>query len=279
MIREPLLNELGEFLKARRAEVTPDQVGLPTGGQRRRVSGLRREEVALLAAVSTEYYTRIEQGRLPASAPLLEDLARVLHLNDDQRAYLFDLAAKPTLSTAPRTEGQQVDEQVQRLLDDLSATPAFVIGRCTDILAWNGLAAAVFTDFAAIPVEDRSYIRLLFTDPALQRLYADWEEVTRLAIAQLRMETTRYPHEPRLAALIQELTESDARFRRWWGQHDVAVRGKGTKTLHHPVVGELVLDWDTLICGPDPDQSIIIWTAAPGSASRAKLLQMDGGLR
>lgn len=271
MIREPRLNELGEFLKARRAEVTPEQAGLADDGQRRRVTGLRREEVARLAAVSTEYYTRIEQGRLQASAPLLDDLARVLHLNDDQRAYLFDLAAKPTPSTAPRAQLQQVDEQVQRMLDDLTATPAFVIGRCTDVLAWNSLAAAVFTDFAAIPDDERSYIRLLFTDPAMQRLYADWEEVTRLAIAQLRMETTRYPDEPRLAALVQELTASDARFRRWWGEHDVAARGKGTKVLHHPVVGELSLDWDTLICGPDPDQNIVIWTAAPGSPSRGKL--------
>ncbi|WP_405668124.1 helix-turn-helix transcriptional regulator [Streptomyces sp. NBC_01166] len=271
MIREPRLNELGEFLKARRAEVTPEQAGLADDGQRRRVTGLRREEVARLAAVSTEYYTRIEQGRLQASAPLLDDLARVLHLNVDQRAYLFDLAAKPTPSTAPRAQLQQVDEQVQRMLDDLTATPAFVIGRCTDVLAWNSLAAAVFTDFAAIPDDERSYIRLLFTDPAMQRLYADWEEVTRLAIAQLRMETTRYPDEPRLAALVQELTASDARFRRWWGEHDVAARGKGTKVLHHPVVGELSLDWDTLICGPDPDQNIVIWTAAPGSPSRGKL--------
>ncbi|WP_372352337.1 helix-turn-helix domain-containing protein [Streptomyces sp. KL116D] len=274
MIREPRLNELGEFLKARRAEVTPDQVGLAPEGRRRRVAGLRREEVARLAAVSTEYYTRIEQGRLQASAALLDDLARVLLLNYDQRAYLFELAAKPTPSTAPRTEGQQVDEQVQRMLDDLTATPAFVIGRCTDVLAWNRLATAVFTDFAAVPDEQRSYIRLLFTDAAMQRLYADWEEVTRLAIAQLRMETTRYPDEPRLAALVQELTASDARFRRWWGEHEVATRGKGTKTLHHPVVGELVLDWDTLICGPDPDQCVIIWTAAPGSASHKKLREL-----
>ncbi|MFD7776984.1 transcriptional regulator [Streptomyces sp. NPDC059753] len=211
---------------------------------------------------------------MQASAPLLEALAHVLHLNDDQRVYLFELAAKAAPSTAQRAERQEVDHQVQRMLDDLSSTPAFVIGRCTDVLAWNSLAAVVFTDFAAVPEERRSYIRLLFTDPAMQRLYADWEEVTRLAIAQLRMETTRYPDEPRLAALVKELTDSDARFRRWWQEHDVAARGEGTKILHHPSAGELTLDWDTLNCGPDPDQHIIIWTAAPGSDTHDRLQQL-----
>ncbi|MFI6374412.1 helix-turn-helix domain-containing protein [Streptomyces sp. NPDC050546] len=264
MNRNPHLNELGEFLKARRAELTPSEVGL-RGGQRRRVRGLRREEVALLAAISTEYYARIEQGRLQASAPLLNELAQVLRLNEDQRTYLFELAAKDTVRLSTSRDRQQVDTQLQRMLDDLTATPAFVIGRRTDILGWNQLAAALWTDFARYPVRERVFVRLLFTEPWMRELYADWEEVTRLAIAQLRMESARYPGDRALTALVDELSDRDAQFRQWWTEHDVAARGKGTKKLRHQVVGELTLDWDTLTCATDPEQHIIVWTAAPGS--------------
>lgn len=266
MNRNPHLNELGEFLKARRAELSPSEVGL-RGGQRRRVRGLRREEVALLAAISTEYYARIEQGRLQASTPLLNEIAQVLRLNEDQRTYLFELAAKDRVRPSRSGDRQQVDTQLQRMLDDLTATPAFVIGRRTDILGWNQLAAALWTDFARFPEQERVFVRLLFTEPWMRELYVDWEEVTRLAIAQLRMETARYPGDQRLAALVEELSARDAQFRQWWTEHDVAMRGKGTKKLRHPAVGELTLDWDTLTCGTDPEQHIIVWTAAPGSPS------------
>jgi transcriptional regulator with XRE-family HTH domain len=266
MNRNPHLNELGEFLKARRAELTPSDVGL-RGGPRRRVKGLRREEVALLAAISTEYYTRIEQGRLQASAPLLDEIAQALRLNDDQRTYLFDLAAKERVRPAVYRERQQVDPQLQRMLDDLSASPAFVIGRCTDILGWNRLAAALWTDFGRYAVQERVFVRLLFTEPWMRELYVDWEEVTRLAIAQLRMESARYPDDQPLTALVEELSARDPQFRQWWTEHDVAMRGNGVKKLRHPVVGELTLDWNTLTCGTDPDQHIIVWNAEPGSAS------------
>ncbi|MFF5307943.1 helix-turn-helix domain-containing protein [Streptomyces massasporeus] len=266
MNRDPHLNELGEFLKARRAELSPSDVGL-RGGQRRRVSGLRREEVALLAAISTEYYTRIEQGRLQASAPLLDEIAQVLRLNEAQRVYLSELAAKQTARLPASGDRQQVDPQLQRMLDDLTATPAFVIGRRTDILGWNQLAAALWTDFGRYPEHERVFIRLLFTEPWMRELYADWEEVTRLAIAHLRMESARYPGEPRLAALVEELSARDAQFRQWWTEHDVAMRDKGTKKLRHPAVGELTLDWNTLTCGTDPEQHIIVWNAEPGSPS------------
>ncbi|WP_069767292.1 MULTISPECIES: helix-turn-helix domain-containing protein [unclassified Streptomyces] len=266
MNRNPHLNELGEFLKARRAELTPSEVGL-RGGPRRRVKGLRREEVALLAAISTEYYTRIEQGRLQASAPLLDEIAQVLRLNDAQRTYLFDLAAKERVRPTAYRERQQVDPQLQRMLDDLSASPAFVIGRRTDILGWNRLAAALWTDFGRYPELERVFVRLLFTEPWMRELYADWEEVTRLAIAQLRMESARYPDDRPLTALVEELSARDPQFRQWWAEHDVAMRGNGVKKLRHPVVGELTLDWNTLTCGTDPDQHIIVWNAEPGTPS------------
>ncbi|MFJ3804343.1 helix-turn-helix domain-containing protein [Streptomyces sp. NPDC090088] len=270
MSRDLHLNELGEFLKARRASVSPADVGLPAASEQpRRVAGLRREEVALLASISTEYYARIEQGRLQASTPVLAELARVLQLNADQRTYLFELAAKNELP--PRSTRQTVDPQLQFLLDDLATSPAVVVGRRTDVLAWNQLGAALFADFGNIPEERRTYIRMLFTDPALRALYADWEEVTHLAIAQLRMESARYPGDPKLTGLVRELSAHDAQFRQWWTEHHVAIRTTGTKRLHHPVVGDLILGWNALGCASDPDQQIIAWTAPPGSPSHDTL--------
>ncbi|SHN39500.1 helix-turn-helix transcriptional regulator [Cryptosporangium aurantiacum] len=266
MARDTNLNELGEFLRARRAEVSPADAGLPDGGKGRRVAGLRREEVAVLSAISTDYYTRIEQGRIQASEPVLAEIARVLRLDEDQREYLYELAGKQTRRPRRLTR-QRVDPQLQRLLDDLPTTPAFVIGRRTDILAWNAMGAALITDFGKIPEKHRTFIRLLFTDPAMRRLYADWEGITRLAIAQLRMHSVHHPDDPRLAALVGELSVADPQFRQWWASHQVAARGTGVKHLHHPVVGDLTLDWNTLTCATDPDQQIIVWTAEAGSPS------------
>ncbi|MFB6888576.1 helix-turn-helix domain-containing protein [Kitasatospora sp. NPDC056327] len=262
--------ELGAFLKARRAELSPATVGLPADTSRRRVSGLRREEVARLAAISTDYYTRLEQGRIQASAPVLDALVRVLHLDDDQRTYLLDLAGRPAART-PRRTSQRVRPGLRRLLDDLGATPAVVLGRRMDVLAWNPLAAALVTDFSKIPARRRNYIRLVFTDPGIRDLYADWENVAHTCVAQLRMEAARNPADPRLAALVGELSVQDADFRRWWAAHHVAVRGVGTKTLRHPVVGDLTLDWDTLATTTDPDQQLVVWSAEPGTPSHDAL--------
>src|SRR5690625_3350629 len=187
MTRDAKQNELGTFLKARRAELTPRDADLPEGGGPRRVAGLRREEVAQLASISTDYYTRIEQGRIRASAPVLSSLAEVLKLDDDQRRYLFSLAEKPS-TRAPRRTVQKVKPPLQRLLDDLAATPAIVMGRRMDVLAWNQLAAAMITDFGRVPAKHRNYLRILFTDPAMRTLYQDWEPVARTAVAQLRMD-------------------------------------------------------------------------------------------
>jgi len=266
MNRDPHLSELGEFLRARRAEVGPGEVGLRSD-QRRRVPGLRREEVAVLACITPEYYARIEQGRLQASVPLLRDIAAALHMNEDQRTYLLALAAKEQPSTLRPAKRQQADAQLRRMMDDLNATPAFVIGRYTDILAWNALAAELWTDFNRYPADERVFVRLLITEPWMRERYADWEEVTRLAIAQLRMESARYPGDRHLTTLVEELSARDAQFREWWGAYDVAMRGKGTKILRHPAVGELTLDWDTLTSAVDPEQHMIVWTAPTGSRS------------
>ncbi|MFD7089585.1 helix-turn-helix domain-containing protein [Streptomyces sp. NPDC059896] len=266
MNRDAHLNELGEFLRARRAGLSPRTVGLPDSGSPRRVPGLRREEVAQLAAISTDFYTRLEQGRIQASAPVLAALARVLHLDDDQRDYLFGLAGKD--QKRPRRRAlQKVQPQLWRLLDDLTATPAIVMGRRMDVLAWNALAAALVTDFGRIPERHRNYVRLVFTDPAMRTLYSDWETVARTCAAQLRMEAAKYPDDPRLAALVGELSVQDPQFRQWWAAHHVATLSVGTKTLHHPVAGDLTLDWDTLTASTDPDQQLVIWTAEAGTPS------------
>ncbi|MFE6624456.1 helix-turn-helix domain-containing protein [Streptomyces sp. NPDC057740] len=241
------LNELGEFLRKRRSELSPRTVGLPDTGGPRRVAGLRREEVAQLASISTDYYTRLEQGRIQASVPVLDTLARVLHLDDDEHGYLF------------------------RVLDGLTTTPATVQGRRGNLLAWNSLAAALITDFSRVPEKHRNYARLLFTDPAVRGLYADWETAARITVAQLRLEAAKYPEDSRLIALVGELSLRDEQFARWWGDHKVAARTIGRKTYLHPVVGELTLDCDTLTANADPDQYMTVWTAAPGTPAHDQL--------
>ncbi|MFF7645157.1 helix-turn-helix domain-containing protein [Streptomyces canus] len=270
MTRNVPLNELGEFLKKRRSQLSPLTVGLPSPSGPRRVEGLRREEVAQLASISTDYYTRLEQGRMQASAAVLDILARVLHLDDDERGYLLQLAGKTTVRTRRRGV-QMVQPQLQRVLEDLASVPAMVQGRRGDILAWNALAAALVTDFSGVPEKHRNYPRLLFTLPAMRDLYADWETAAHVTVAQLRMEAAKYPEDPRLIALVGELSMRDQQFARWWGDHRVAARTVGTKTMIHPVVGEVTLDCDTLTANADPDQYMTVWTAAPGSPAHDQL--------
>lgn len=144
------------------------------------------------------------------------------------------------------------------------------MGRRMDILAWNALAAALVTDFARIPEKHRNYVRLVFTDPAMKTLYTDWETVARTCVAQLRM-AAKYPADPRLTALVGELSVQDPHFRQWWAAHHVATLGVGTKGFQHPIAGELPLDWDTLTASTDPDQQVVIWTAEPGTPSHDAL--------
>jgi transcriptional regulator with XRE-family HTH domain len=258
--------ELGEFLKARRADLSPRAVGLPETGSSRRVPGLRREEVAQLAVMSVDYYTRLEQGRLQASASILAVLARALRLDEDQQAYMYRLAGKAPVKPR-RRRPQRVTPAMRRLLDQLSEAPAMVLGRRLDILAWNARATALYTDFAQFPETHRNYVRLLFTDPVVRGLHADWENAARTAVASLRMEAARYPDDPQLATLVGELSVRDADFRTWWAAHQVTSTGNGTKHYRHALVGDLILDCDTWVSPEDPDQRILILTAEPGSAS------------
>ncbi|MEU6132731.1 helix-turn-helix domain-containing protein [Saccharopolyspora sp. NPDC047091] len=255
---------LGDFLRARRAALTPAAAGLGSSGGRRRVRGLRREEVAALASISTDHYTRLEQGRRTASEPVLEALARVLLLGADERAYLFELSGKDAGRPA-RPVRQRARPELLRLLADLTTTPAMLLGRRTDVLAWNPMAAALYTDFDRIPLRRRNFVRLVFLEPEVRSRYPRWPEVARACTAQLRMEAAAAPGDPLLAELVAELSAQDADFRRWWGAHQVAARESGSKVLRHPVAGELVLDWSALASTADPDQQLIALTAEPGT--------------
>ncbi|MFC9761755.1 helix-turn-helix transcriptional regulator [Rhodococcus jostii] len=264
-------SELGRFLRARRAEVTPADVGLPSTDHRR-VPGLRREEVAQLASISTDYYTRIEQGRLSgASAASLDAIAQALRLSPDQTSYLRQLARKPNIARGRRSAAQRVHAQTQVLLENLTNAPALVLGRHMQVLAWNALAAALYTDFSALPSADRNMLRLTFLDPHIRDLYVDWEDSARECVAFIRMDTAHAPTDPDLQALVGELSVHDKDFSRWWVSHNVAHKTFGTKRFRHPVAGEITLDWQMLTCPHDPQQSIMIMTAPPGSRSHQAL--------
>ncbi len=263
-------SELGGFLRARRSQLTPQEVGLPANRMQRRVPGLRREEVAQLACISVDYYTRLEQGRVQASATVLEVLARALRLDSDQRSYVYRLAGK--VSTRPRRRpSEPVRPAMQRLLDHVTETPAMVLGRRLDILAWNAGAAALFMDFGRIPAPERNYVRLLFTDPGMRALHADWDDAARISVATLRMEAAHGQSDPQLSTLVGDLSLRDADFRRWWASHQVSSASYGTKHYQHPVVGPLTLDCD-MWAGPDgTEQRLMVLTAEPGTPSHEAL--------
>ncbi|MFI5892240.1 helix-turn-helix domain-containing protein [Actinoplanes sp. NPDC051513] len=262
--------ELGAFLKARRAGLTPRAVGLPELGGRRKVRGLRREEVAQLASISVDYYTRLEQGRVQASASVLATLARALRLDDDQKTYLYEVAGKTDALPRRRRAAQKVRPAMRRLLDQL-ATPAVVLGKRLDILAWNRSAAALYTDFAAVPVDRRNYVRVLFTHPQIRRMHLDWSHDARDAVAALRMRAAAEPDDPALALLVGDLSLQDEDFRTWWAEHRVTGAGYGTKRYHHPTAGDLTLDCDVWTSPDGSGQELMVLTAEPGSPSHDAL--------
>jgi transcriptional regulator with XRE-family HTH domain len=263
-------DELGAFLKARRAELTPEAVGLPDPGTPRRVPGLRREEVAQLVAISTDYYTRIEQGRIQASGPVLDAVARALELDEAQTAYLLSLAGR-TSDRPRRRAPQKLHPQMRRLLDQLTDSPALVLGRYLEVLGWNDMAAALIHDFGAVPEGRRNYIRLIFTDPRVQALFPDWETVGRRCVASLRLEAVQFPDDPKLAQLVGELSLKHSDFREWWAARIVQSADTGTKTFRHPVAGDIPLDWQTLACPADPEQHLTVYSAEPGTPAHQAL--------
>ncbi|MFG2919240.1 helix-turn-helix domain-containing protein [Kitasatospora sp. NPDC048298] len=262
---------LGAFLKARRAQLSPRECGLPETDTARRVAGLRREEVARLAAISVDYYTRLEQGRVRASAPVLTTLARALRLDDDQQTYLYELAGRTDARPRPRRPAQRLRPAMGRLLDQLTDTPALVLGRRLDVLAWNPAATALYTDFAALAPHHRNYLRLLFTEPVVRQLHRNWSHDAREAVAALRMEAAADSGDPDLARLVGELSLQDADFRTWWAEHRVNSAGYGTKHYRHHLVGDLTLDCDTWTSPDGSGQRLMVLTAEPGSPSHDAL--------
>ncbi|MFC4908673.1 helix-turn-helix transcriptional regulator [Actinomadura gamaensis] len=263
--------ELGEFLRSRRARLRPEELGLPDYGGRRRVPGLRREELARLAGVSVDHYVRLEQGRtLHFSEEVLDAVARALRLNPDEREHLFRLARPWTGTDAPAAP-QTVRPGLRRLLDAASDVPAYIVGRDTDVLAWNRLAATLITDFGALPPERRNLARLVCQDEGMRALYADWPGKIADIAAYLRLDASRHPDDPRTAALVEELSATSPEFRAAWAEHQVKDKTHGRYVYLHPVVGRLDLSYETLRLPDDPDQALIAHTVEEGSASEAAL--------
>lgn len=264
--------EIREFLRTRRARITPEQAGLAPQPGARRVPGLRREEVAQLAGVSVDYYIRLERGRTQGvSETVLDAVARALHLDDTERAHLFDLAQPTTVRARRRPlSPQKVRPALYRALDSLSA-PALVQGRRMDVLAANRLGYALFTDFQARPHRERNIARFVFLDEAARALFADWERAAGDCVATLRLYAGRHPDDPRLTELIGELSLHSDIFRRMWADHDVHAHTTGTKRLHHPIVGDLTLDYVVLAVEGDPEQTLAIYTPEPDSPSAEAL--------
>ncbi|MEU0741642.1 helix-turn-helix transcriptional regulator [Streptomyces sp. NPDC006134] len=264
--------ELSEFLRSRRARLKPQDVGLPAYGHRRRVPGLRREELAQLAGVSVAYYTRLEQGNgQNVSAEVLDSIARALRLSDAEHAHLTHLAKPKQHKRKAAARTRQVRPALRHLLDSLDGVPAYITGRRTDVLAWNRAAAALFGDWDELPAQERNWARLVFLRPAYRELFVDWEQKASDVVSYLRMDAGCHPDDPRLAALVGELSVKSEEFRRLWATHDVKEKSYGVKRLRHPLAGELTLSFETFQLVDDSEQSLITYHAEPGSPSAEAL--------
>lgn len=262
--------EFGKFLKAMRSRLSPEVAGTgPTSGSRR-VPGLRREEVARLAGVSTDYYVRLEQGRnIHPSRTVLDAVARALRLDSSEHAHMLDLLEN--CAGSPRESGpsaaQGVRPALRQLLDAVGDVPAMVLGRRSDVLAGNRMAFLLFTDFTALPAAERNLARWTILDPAARELFRDWKTVAAEAAGSLRLDVGRHPNDPQANQLVGELAVHSEHFRQWWAGHRVATRSAGTVRLHHPAVGDLELNFENLILPEDPDQMLRVYSARPGSPS------------
>jgi transcriptional regulator with XRE-family HTH domain len=266
-------DEFGRFLRSRRARVEPEMVGLPRG-DRRRVDGLRREELAHLANVSVDYLIRLEQGRIERPSPeVVEALASSLLLDPSERRHLFRLAAASE-PTAGLGDGTSVRAGIRLLIDTLDRNPAVLLSRRLDVLHWNPIAEALLGPFP----DHRNYARMVYRDPAQRALHADWEEAARQTAALLRYAAARHPEDDRLRALVAELNGADPQFSTWWDAQDVEEKRHGAKTYVHPTARELTLTYEALPLPDDGDQILTIYTVEPGTvdAERLEALALTG---
>ncbi|GAA2212538.1 helix-turn-helix transcriptional regulator [Nonomuraea monospora] len=271
--------QIRDFLATRRAKLTPEHVGLPAGG-RRRVPGLRREEVAVLAGVSTEWYTRLEKGHISGvSEEVLDAVAQALRLDQDERTYLFDLAraARPARRAPSRRKEVQVPPRVQWLLDSMTMSAAWVRNGRADIVTCNALARALLAPVFDSPTTAQhggaNLARYVFLDPDSRRFFVDWDEAAVISAALLRAEAGREPHDRALRDLVGELSTLSTEFRGQWAAHDVRIRHDGGKRLWHPQVGDLELTYQSLDL-PISSRTVYgltVYTAEPGSTSEERL--------
>jgi transcriptional regulator with XRE-family HTH domain len=263
--------DIRDFLASRRAKISPEQSGLPLFGGNRRVPGLRREEVAMLAGVSVDYYTRLERGNLSGvSEGVLDAVARALQLDDAERAHLFNLAqAAGTTPRAARrrTAPQQVRPSVQRLLDAMTGAPAYLRNGRLDILATNQLGRALYSEVFTERIRPVNTARVAFLNPRAAGFYTDWQTVANDAVAILRATAGRNPYDRALTDLVGELSTRSEEFRTRWAAHNVRFHRTGIKRVHHPVVGSLELTFESLELPADPGLRITTYTAEPGSSS------------
>lgn len=262
-------NELGEFLRSRRAQLQPVDVGF-RAGRGRRVEGLRREEVAALASVSVDYIKRLEGGKILPSDAVLNSLARALRLDVDERTHLFALAGRAA-STHDIDSLVDVRPGLLRLLAAVEPLPAFIVGPWLDLLAWNPTASALFCGFERRPYQERNMARLIFLDPEIRELYfaGGWDGSGLVAALRVRYE--RGQPEPRVRALIAELQERSPVFRQLWDEHGVVKRMHGRKTFNHPEVGVIELDWDRLTVPGSGGQVLMVYSAEPGTPAATAL--------
>jgi transcriptional regulator with XRE-family HTH domain len=270
--------ELGDFLQARRRQLRPADVGLRTYDERRRVPGLRREELAMLAGISAPYYARLEQGQSRnASREVLDALGNALRLDDSERAHLHALARAPKRSRpAPRPRVERPTPAARALLAALDGTPAIVLGRRSDVLAWNRQGHALFAGHLDLdgpddPARRPNMARLVFLDAHTRDLYADWPAKARAVVGNLRLTAGRHPDDPLLAALIGELTMRSPEFGTLWADHRVLACDVADYEMRHPLVGALTLTQQTLQSPQGEGPAVVVATAAPGSPSATAL--------
>jgi transcriptional regulator with XRE-family HTH domain len=265
--------ELADFLRKRRAAIQPEDVGLQNGS-RRRTPGLRREEVAQLAGVGTTWYTWLEQGRdVRASLDVLEALARAMKLTAAERIHLILLGRgeeAPPVAAPP----ERVSATLRRVIDNLCPSPAFLLGRRWDYLAWNRAACALFGDFGELPRAERNHIWQLFIDPVRREMLTDWENSARTCAAKLRADHARHLGDPAFEQLIASLRNTSPEFCKAWKRHEVTSSGEGRKVLIHPLVGKLVFEHAVLHPSEAPEQRLILYTPVPEEGAPEKLAEL-----
>ena len=266
-------SELADFLRRRREALKPEDVGLPNGG-RRRTPGLRREEVATLAGVGTTWYTWLEQGReVRASQSVLEALAGALRMNAAEHSHLMLLGRGDEVSPVQQ-RGETLDPTVQRLVENLGPSPAFIIGRRWDYLAWNPAFSAVFCDPLKYPEGRRNQLWAIFTDPERRRRVDDWEDGARNALAKFRADNARHLGDPEFEELIDDLRDTSDEFRCWWKRHEVARSGTGRKRLRHPDAGTLWFEHAAFKVEDNPEQRLILYSPLPRCNTAEKVARL-----